>query len=37
MTDFDRDPFEHIESGDWIRVDADGGLVEIEKRSRPAL
>ncbi|SDY61582.1 aconitase X swivel domain-containing protein [Citreimonas salinaria] len=35
MTDFDRDPFEAIEDGDWIRVDADAGLVEISKTRNP--
>lgn len=29
MTDFDRDPFELIRDGDWVRVDADAGVVEI--------
>jgi predicted aconitase with swiveling domain len=32
MTDFDRDPFELIGDGDWVRVDANTGIVEIEKR-----
>ena len=31
MTDFDRDPLALIETGDWVRVDADRGLVEIIK------
>ena len=31
MTDFDRDPFEVVEDGDWVRVDADAGVVEITK------
>ena len=34
MTDFDRDPFELIKDGDWIRVDADAGMVEIHKAAR---
>ncbi len=33
MTDFDRDPLECIETGDWVRVDADRGIVEITKRT----
>ncbi|MBO9518713.1 MAG: DUF126 domain-containing protein [Porphyrobacter sp.] len=33
MTDFDRDPLELIETGDWVRVDADQGLVSIWKRA----
>ena len=32
MTDFDRDPLECIETGDWVKVDADAGIVEITKR-----
>lgn len=31
ITDFDRDPLEFIETGDWVRVDADRGVVEIQK------
>jgi len=33
MTDFDRDPLDCIETGDWVRVDADAGVVEITKRA----
>ena len=33
LTDFDRDPLECIETGDWVRVDADRGVVEIRKKS----
>ena len=32
MTDFDRNPLELIETGDWVKVDADRGVVEIRKR-----
>lgn len=32
MTDFDRDPLEVIRTGDWVRVDADAGLVTITRR-----
>lgn len=32
MTDFDRDPMALIETGDWVKVDADRGVVEIRKR-----
>jgi predicted aconitase with swiveling domain len=31
ITDLERDPLEIIETGDWVRVDADRGLVEIRK------
>jgi len=31
LTDFDGDPLALIETGDWVRVDADRGLVEITK------
>ncbi len=36
MTDFDQDPLALIETGDWIRVDADRGIVEITKRANAA-
>ncbi|MBI5719328.1 MAG: DUF126 domain-containing protein [Burkholderiales bacterium] len=32
MTDFDLDPLAIIETGDWVTVDADRGIVEIRKR-----
>jgi predicted aconitase with swiveling domain len=32
MTDFDSDPLKCIETGDWVRVDADRGIVEITKK-----
>jgi hypothetical protein len=31
MTEFDRDPLETIETGDWVKVDADRGIVEVRK------
>jgi predicted aconitase with swiveling domain len=34
MTDFDHDPLECIETGDWVRVDADAGIVEVTKRTQ---
>jgi predicted aconitase with swiveling domain len=34
LTDFDRDPLQCIATGDWVRVDADAGVVEITKRPR---
>jgi predicted aconitase with swiveling domain len=34
MTDFDVDPLTTIATGDWVRVDADTGVVEITKRTR---
>ena len=34
MTDFDQDPLTLIETGDWVSVDADRGLVEIRKAHR---
>lgn len=30
VTDLDGDPVEAISTGDWVRVDADRGLVEVE-------
>ena len=34
VTDLDRDPLEIIETGDWVIVDGDRGLVEVVKRGR---
>jgi predicted aconitase with swiveling domain len=31
VTDLDRNPLELIETGDWVKVDADRGVVEIHK------
>jgi len=31
LTDFDRNPLELIETGDWVKVDADNGTVEIRR------
>ena len=32
MTELDQDPLAVIETGDWVKVDADNGIVEITKR-----
>lgn len=32
VTDFDQDPTEVIETGDWVRVDGDKGIVEVTKK-----
>lgn len=32
MTDFDVDPLSVIETGDWVKVDANLGIVEITKK-----
>jgi predicted aconitase with swiveling domain len=32
VTDLDRDPLEVIETGDWVRVDGDNGIVEVTKK-----
>ena len=34
VTDLDRDPLEVIETGDWVRVDGDRGIVEVTKRTK---
>lgn len=34
VTDLDQDPLEVIETGDWVRVDGDRGVVEISKPPR---
>ena len=31
ITDLDQDPLALIETGDWVKVDADRGIVEIRK------
>ena len=33
MTELDRDPLSIIETGDWVKVDADQGIVEVRKAS----
>ncbi|WP_233849896.1 aconitase X swivel domain-containing protein [Paraburkholderia sp. HD33-4] len=34
ITDFDIDPLDVIETGDWVKVDADRGIVEVTRRRR---
>jgi predicted aconitase with swiveling domain len=34
MSDFDRDPLDCIATGDWVRVDADAGEVQVWKGGR---
>jgi uncharacterized protein len=29
LTDLDADPCEEIKTGDWLRIDADRGVVEV--------
>jgi len=36
VTDFDRDPLEVIETGDWVVVDGDSGIVTVEKQGHRA-
>jgi uncharacterized protein len=33
MTDLNQDPIEAIRTGDWVRVDADAGVVEVLRRA----
>ena len=33
ITDLDQDPLDVIETGDWVTVDADRGIVEVVKRA----
>lgn len=35
VTDFDQDPFAVIETGDWVKVDGDRGVVEVTKKGGP--
>jgi predicted aconitase with swiveling domain len=32
MTDLDQDPLKVIATGDWVKVDADKGMVEVTKK-----
>jgi uncharacterized protein len=32
VTDLDRDPLQVISSGDWVKVDADNGIIEVTKK-----
>jgi predicted aconitase with swiveling domain len=32
ITDLDQDPTEVIETGDWVKVDGDNGVVEVTKK-----
>jgi phosphohistidine swiveling domain-containing protein len=34
VTDFDHDPTEVIETGDWVKVDGDKGIVEVIKKKK---
>lgn len=34
VTDFDQDPTEVIETGDWVIVNGDEGIVEVIKKSK---
>ena len=34
ITDLDHDPLDLIDTGDWVVVDADRGIVEVVKRGR---
>jgi len=33
VTDFDQDPLKVIETGDWVKVDGDSGVVEVTKKA----
>ena len=37
VTDLDRDPLEVIETGDWVIVDGDSGIVEVRKAASEKL
>ena len=34
VTELDQDPLDIIETGDWVKVDGDRGIVEVTKRGR---
>jgi hypothetical protein len=33
MTDLDKDPFKVIRNGDWIKLDADAGIIEVTRKA----
>lgn len=33
VTDFDQNPLDVIETGDWVKVDGDRGIVEVTKKA----
>ncbi len=33
VTDLDQDPLSVIETGDWVKVDGDRGIVEVTKKA----
>jgi predicted aconitase with swiveling domain len=35
MTDFDSEPLDQIDTGDWVRIDADNETVSVWKGGRP--
>jgi len=37
VTDFDMDPLDVIETGDWIKVDGNRGVVEVLKQRHPQI
>jgi predicted aconitase with swiveling domain len=37
VTDFDRDPLTVIETGDWVEIDADQGIVKVTKQDERLL
>ena len=37
VTDFDRDPLKVIETGDWVEIDADQGIVKVTKQAERLL
>ena len=37
VTDFDRDPLTIIETGDWVEIDADQGIVKVTKQTERLL
>ncbi len=36
VTDLDQDPLDVIETGDWVKVDGDRGIVEVFKKATSA-
>jgi len=32
LTDLDQDPFSAIKTGDWVKVDADNGIIQVSRK-----
>jgi len=37
ITGLDQDPLEVIKTGDWVKVDADNGVVEVTRQNKESM